>query len=1099
MAQSMRDIKLKTNNSPQIIVDYGEMVNKNTRVPLADDLFSQIAMGRLNGINSAVFDVTYINFSSEQQTAFQYAVDIWSGLLQSDVVINITAQMASLQGGAIGQTAIPVRYANFDNAQKVNSFYTVALAEKMAGHDLNEPGEAEIIMIFNSDLAFYFGTDGITPNGTHDFATIVLHEIGHGLGFSDGTIVNGGTGFYTVFGAPTAYDRYLENGSGDNIVDTFDDNSSELGDQLTGDDLFFNSFLFPNMEDRPKLYAPATFAPGSSIAHLDEETYPDGNVNSLMTPQIGQAESIHNPGISYEIFQDLGWVAMDIDFDLLLDSEDSLSNRTITAMVQGDSAVIAGGVNLHYTYSDFNSEVIVNMTPTSNANEYTADILATGMEQLVKYVIKVDSRGGKVFTSPGEAPDFFWEFALAKDTIAPTITHTSIAIAFVSDLVLPITVNVRDNLGVGILNLTYKINGGALTSFEVPNIDFTNNGAYDGNYFLNWDVGALGVVKDDFIEYQLDIQDVAASPNNTNHPLAGFHKISIIEISTPVNFYSNDFNSPSDDFTGSGFRIGPETNFDSDAIHSTHPYRTVDGTGNNDSVTLVYLLNSPIIVSAQDASMSFDEVVLAEPGEGLSQYGHPLFYDYVIVEGSKNFGIDWLAVADGYDSRFNSDWLDRYNSELDANGYSLATGDKSLYINHEFNLTENGNFVAGDTLLLRFRIYVDPLAHAWGWAIDNLSIQVDIKPPVITQITPDYMFPGTSTLNLRSRVEDNIELDSVIYEIEFNGNSQIVSFQAGTGLYNIDLGFPQPITTADILKYRIIAVDKAPTPNTSILPSVGFFEIPVVVFETARNMYVNDFDIASDDFIGANFSIRQDANFNTPALITSTPYTDAPFETSDFSYLLKFPIILNEISAKVQYDEMVLTQPGADMVAFEVSKDGGVTWIAVIDEYDASEETAWENLFNVRDAEGNSTSVADPLFIEQRNFDILDNPLLSGGDEVLVRFRMTVNSSVHGYGWFIDNLEIQGIATGIEEVLNADIHVFPNPTSGIIRVTGDMQGNNSRIIVRDLLGKVVDSSEERLINNTLQTTLNLQQLKKGIYILSIFSEQAYYTSRIVIE
>jgi len=1101
-AQPAGEIKMMVNRNRQVIIDYATMIDMNTRVPLRKDLVDQFAAGSFNRSSGAVFEVNYINFSMQQQLAFQYAVDIWSNLLQSDVVINITAQMSPLDPGIIGQTIIPVQFANFPNAQKINSFYVVAMAEKIAGEDLNDPTEPDIILELNSQFEFYFGTNGVTPSGLHDFATVILHEIGHGLGFFDGTFETGGSGFYTVFGAPTVYDRHLENDSSQNIVESFADGSIALGDQLTGDSIFFNGFSFPTAEDRPRLYAPAVWSSGSSISHLDELTYPAGDLNSLMSPQIGLAESIHDPGITYEIFQDLGWVAMDIDFNQLLDTEDSLSDRTITATVKGDSAVLADGVNLYYTYGSFKSDagVLVNMTSTGNANEYTASIPATGNEETVKYYIEVSASGGKTFTSPGEAPIFSRQFVIAKDTIAPIITHTPIAIAFVSDLVLPIVANVIDNIGVGDLSLIFKINGGTLDTLVVPNTNFTKNGFYDGDYLLDWDVGALGVIAGDIIDYKLDVPDSAANPNAISHPVLDFHKLSIIEISTPVNFYSNDFNSPSDDFTGSGFTIGPEINFDSDAIHSTHPYRTVDGTSNEDSVTLVYLLNTPIIITDKDASMVFDQVVLAEPGVGNSAFGHPQFWDYMVVEGSKNFGLTWLAAADGYDSRLDTAWLDRYNSELDPSGNSTAIGDKSLYRSHEINLTENGNFIAGDTVLLRFRIYVDPFVHAWGWAIDNLKIQVDEKPPVITQITPDYLLVGATSINLRSRVEDNIELDSVIYEIDFKGGTQIISFQAGSGLFDINLTFSQPVVNGDLLKYRIIAVDKAPTPNTAFLPSTGFFEVPVAQFETAQTMYVNDFNVDSDDFIGANFSIRQDNNFTTPALISSTPYPDAPFETGEFTYLLKFPIILNQTSAKVQYDEMVLTQPDVDQVAFEVSKDGGANWIPVIEEYSASFDQRWANLFNAVDSEGNSTSVADPQFIVQRNFDILDNPELTGGDEVLVRFRMTVNSSVNGYGWYIDNLEIQGLVTSIEEGLNSDIQVFPNPTtSGQLRVTGDMRGDKSIITITNLLGKVVDNAEERLINNTLETTLNLQHLQKGIYILSIRSEQAYHTSRIVIE
>ncbi|HEX6463614.1 MAG TPA: BACON domain-containing carbohydrate-binding protein, partial [Vicinamibacterales bacterium] len=58
----------------------------------------------------------------------------------------------------------------------------------------------------------------------------------------------------------------------------------------------------------PTLFAPAAFQNGSSYSHLDENTYPPGDLNSLMTPAIGFAEVIHTPGpIVLGMFTDMGW------------------------------------------------------------------------------------------------------------------------------------------------------------------------------------------------------------------------------------------------------------------------------------------------------------------------------------------------------------------------------------------------------------------------------------------------------------------------------------------------------------------------------------------------------------------------------------------------------------------------------------------------------------------------------------------------------------------------------------------------------------------------------------------------------------------------
>ncbi len=1098
-AQSMRGIKVQASKAPYTIIDYANDKASPGHVPLREAL--QNAAGRVAG--TAVFEVEYINFTQAQRDAFQYAVDIWASLIESAVPIRIKVEMKGLGQGVLGQAGPTARYANFPNAQMINTFYVVAMAEKMAGMELNNPGDPEISMELNNEFSWYFGTDGQVPAGKFDFVSVVLHEIGHGLGFTDGMWrTSDGTGYYTVWGAPLVYDRHIETANQDNVVDTYQDGTAELGDVLVGGkgDLFFRSFTFPDSASRPQLYAPATWSGGSSIAHLDEATYPPGNPNSLMSPRFDYQESIHDPGLALNMLADMGWVAMDIDFPRILDSEDSTSDRTLVLTAVGDSAVINNGVVLHYTYSDFTNEVTVTLSPTGNANEYTGVIPATGQEERVKYYISVESQGGQVFTSPGEAPQYFWDFVMAKDTIAPEISHDSVSLVFMHDLVVPIAARVVENIGLNDLQLTYRVNGGATTTIAVPQIALDTSGIIVADYYLDWDLSGLGVNKGDVIEYKLSITDKSSAANSDVLPKSGYYAITVDALNPVADYYKNDFNTSSDDFIGQGFSIITESGFTDGAIHSNHPYRTTDGTTPADTLTLYYVLKTPIVLSDKDASLVFDEVVLIEPGSDGTVFGDDRFWDYAIVEASKDKGETWLPVADGYDSREQQVWLDRWESDMDANGNSLATGDNSLFVSKEIDLTANGNFAPNDTVLVRFRIYADQLAHGWGWAIDNLRIQVDEKPPVIRHITPDYLLVGDDQLTLKARVTDNVEVDSVTFEMDLNGNVQTVSMPGTAENLSLNVTFAAPIAASDVFKYRIIAVDKALQPNTATLPASGYYQIPVAVLGAAKDSYVNDFNSTSDDFVGVNFSIRQDDKFNSPALLTNSPYPNAAFDTFTMAYLLKYPIKLRDRGAYMQFDEGVLTQPGADQVAVEVSTDNGQTWFAAFDPYDASEFDLWKNIFDKYDEEGNSTGFGEPFMIETRTFNLLDNPQLSGGEEVLLRFRLTVNDTTNGWGWFIDNLEIQGPATGLaDEQADLDLTLYPNPASGFVQLRARVDGQSATITLTDMAGRRLISRQEAVVNNSLLVTLPLSGLRQGLYLVTVTAGGATQTKRLLVE
>ena len=64
-----------------------------------------------------------------------------------------------------------------------------------------------------------------------------------------------------------------------------------------------------------------------------------------------------------------------------------------------------------------------------------------------------------------------------------------------------------------------------------------------------------------------------------------------------------------------------------------------------------------------------------------------------------------------------------FKNGLGNNGSSSTRGTKEMFVRRNFDLLENGNFVVKDTVLVRFRLYSDPYANGWGWAIDNLKIQ----------------------------------------------------------------------------------------------------------------------------------------------------------------------------------------------------------------------------------------------------------------------------------------------------------------------------------------------------------------------------------------
>jgi hypothetical protein len=294
---------------------------------------------------SATIEVTYNGFTPQARTAFQYAVEIWERHISSSVPIRIEANYVDLgpavDGSQVIGSAGPPVVFSFQGSPHPSTWYPPALANAIAGQRVSQTQQIDIRASFNNQVQWYHGTDGNTPIGQFDMVTVVLHEIGHGIGFfgsfrvddgddtdrddCPGVGVNYGCwGYATGQGAvwPVVFDRYVMDAQGRQLINTsvYPNPSLQLGQMLRSGEVEFRGESTDFIaEGAPvSLYSPANFEPASSIAHLDEATYPAGDINSLMTPRIARAEAIHTPGpIFCAMLEDMGWPLGDGCFALL--------------------------------------------------------------------------------------------------------------------------------------------------------------------------------------------------------------------------------------------------------------------------------------------------------------------------------------------------------------------------------------------------------------------------------------------------------------------------------------------------------------------------------------------------------------------------------------------------------------------------------------------------------------------------------------------------------------------------------------------------------------------------------------------------------------
>jgi hypothetical protein len=230
---------------------------------------------------------------------FEHAARFWESVINSNVVIRVEAKFdpltCSATSAVLGSAGAVTLTRDFPNAPISNTWYSIALASSIAGSDLSASND--IAATFNSDIDnnsdclgnynWYYGLDGNKPSNSIELYSVVLHEIGHGLGFQ--TFVNMSTG--SKFGTPGRDDAYMVNLEDHSLPQSWSamTNTERLTSITDTGDLHWTGTNVTSLigdytggvnQGHIRMYAPDPVQGGSSVSHFSNAVAP----NELMEP-----------------------------------------------------------------------------------------------------------------------------------------------------------------------------------------------------------------------------------------------------------------------------------------------------------------------------------------------------------------------------------------------------------------------------------------------------------------------------------------------------------------------------------------------------------------------------------------------------------------------------------------------------------------------------------------------------------------------------------------------------------------------------------------------------------------------------------------------
>lgn len=658
--------------------------------------------------SESCFSIDTAGIPLEALPAIDYSFKLLDSVLFTDVPIRVSINFSTTSRKEVIATGVATSYEiGFSDLASPNFFYPISLAEKISGVELNDTDKADINVIVNKELDWFFDISSVNVGNRFDFITLLTHELIHGLGFQ--SMIRVFSGSVDTSATPSIFDSFIVDTKNIPLFPDYFKNGPESVQKLiTSDSLFFYSSYFKTLfaKSRVQLYSPKQYAAGNSIHHLifQTDSLPPFRI---MRPgfRYGEYQRYIDPYTKY-ILHAMGWNRPSIQLEKLYDIDSINADQVLKLKIP----IAFPDLQIEYSFDKFNH--FKTVTPTCLSGVCSAVIPSLEFDHTVDYRLKYTDEPFGSVTLPCENCSI--SYYVGDDTVKPNLSNFVLPTIFVDTKQILVKYNVSDNSGATEVCFVVTLKGQVVDSICT---------SYNQNQSINFSYGLPTISENDTLHFTLSVTDRSKRKNKF------FLEKNIVVLKTgDIKYsYSTDFDDTNvnNDFSLNGFTIGKNVGFNSNSLDSKHFY--IAPNIDQDTLFTSAILKPRIIIDSVNYFMTFDEIVLVEPCEPGKRFGEFGFWDFVSVEGSKDNGQTWhIFGKEGYDATYNEIWHLAYLNNIILSGRnknSLTVPTVDMYRTHKINLVENKYLHKGDTVMIRFLLTSDAFSTGWGWSIDNLEIQ----------------------------------------------------------------------------------------------------------------------------------------------------------------------------------------------------------------------------------------------------------------------------------------------------------------------------------------------------------------------------------------